>query len=420
MNKKILLIAVGTRGDVEPFLAIAELLVGNGQEVICCFPEQFRKISTDSGFPFIGLTPKFLEMLESKEGIIAMGGKANFFEKIKAYFLLYKRANLVNKIMSKEQKQLIDKENPDKIIYHIKAIYPLLYEIQNPNKTVLISPIPNMVHPIKEHAHIGFKNMGGFLNKMTYKLANYGLAKNVQNVCKGLVDKSILTSKKIQSSLALTKTVYTISPFLFNKPDSWSNHVKILGYHERNKLVNWSPSQELKSFIGSHKSILLITFGSMVNGEPEKKTQMIIRVLERLGIAAIINTGNGGLVKPIQHDSNLTFFVPNIPYDWLLPQIDFMVHHGGSGTTHMALKYGCPSLIIPHIIDQFLWNEINFKKGLGPKGISVNKIDERSFESLLRDLVSNSSYKEKTLLASKEISGENNQKELFNFITSSF
>ncbi|MFT5778521.1 MAG: sterol 3beta-glucosyltransferase [Crocinitomicaceae bacterium] len=58
-----------------------------------------------------------------------------------------------------------------------------------------------------------------------------------------------------------------------------------------------------------------------------------------------------------------------------------MVHHGGSGTSHMAMKYGCTSIVIPHKIDQFLWNEINTNKGLGPKGVSINHLTEVNFES---------------------------------------
>lgn len=415
---KILLTAIGTRGDVEPFLAIAELLDQKGHDVICCFPEQFRKITMDSDFKFVGLTSKFLEMMESKEGKIAMGGKANFLAKIRAYYVLYKRAKVINKIFCKEQHDLIKIENPDKIIYHIKASYPLIHEALYPGKTILVSPIPYMVHPVNEHAHIGFKSLGKFWNKLTYKLANWGLLKNVQSGTKGLYDRKLVTSKKILAILPTTKTIYTISPFLFKQPSYWNNNVKILGYHERNKMLNWKPSDSLLEFIKDNKHILFITFGSMVNENPEKKTQFIVNVLEKLKIPTLINTGEGGLMEVENYDKELIHFVSNIPYDWLLPQVTNMIHHGGSGTTHMAMKYGCPSLIIPHIIDQFLWNELNSSLGIGPKGVSISTLNERNFESLLRELMNNPSFKEKASEASQQINNENLQSELYEFITS--
>ncbi len=413
---KVLLISVGTRGDIEPFLAIAEILSKQGINISCCFPEQFRQITEDSGFKFIGLTPQYLQMLESKEGLIAMGGKGNLLQKIKAYYKLYKRAGIVNQIMSKEQKKLISEIQPDRIVYHIKANYPLVYETMNPEKTILVSPIPYMVHPVNEHAHIGFKSMGRFMNKLTYKIANYGLLKNVQKATQGLYDKKKINAKRILSALKVGKTIYTISPSLFKQSGSWSENVKVLGYHERNKMLNWLPNDALLHFLNKNKSIVFITFGSMVSAEPKKKTELMLKVLERLGIPAIINTGSGGLVTLENYNADRFHFVSNIPYDWLLPKVDFMIHHGGSGTTHMAMKYNCPSLIIPHIIDQFLWNEINHKKGLGPKGISINRLNKTVFEALVTDLISNRKYKENARNISKAIKNENYSNDILKFI----
>lgn len=42
---KIILISIGTRGDMEPFLSIGEILKEKGHQVICAFPEQFRDLA---------------------------------------------------------------------------------------------------------------------------------------------------------------------------------------------------------------------------------------------------------------------------------------------------------------------------------------------------------------------------------------
>lgn len=44
----------------------------------------------------------------------------------------------------------------------------------------------------------------------------------------------------------------------------------------------------------------------------------------------------------------------DIPFDWLFPRVRAVVHHGGSGTTHSALRCGRKQLIIPHLADQLL------------------------------------------------------------------
>jgi UDP:flavonoid glycosyltransferase YjiC (YdhE family) len=83
-----------------------------------------------------------------------------------------------------------------------------------------------------------------------------------------------------------------------------------------------------------------------------------------------------------------------------------IVHHGGSGTTHAACKHGCPSLIIPHIVDQFFWNQRIASLGLGPQGVPINQLTKNVVQPLLMDLWQKRSYKENTVKISDEMAQE--------------
>jgi len=154
----------------------------------------------------------------------------------------------------------------------------------------------------------------------------------------------------------------------------------------------------------------------MTNPEPEEKTRLILEILQRNNIPAIINTASGGLIKPDKFDSKLFYFIPRIPYDWILPKIYGIIHHGGSGTTHMALKYGCATLIIPHIIDQFVWNKIIYSKGAGPKGIKIGKITSKNLEPKILELVDNSSFKKKAEQIGSKMRKEDFKGDIYKFI----
>lgn len=415
---KILLIAVGTRGDVEPFLAIAELLQARGHEITCCFPEQFRSLADDSRFEFFGLSAAFLDLIGSDDGKMAMGGKGSFFKKIGAYFRLYKEGSRINKILCEQQYELIRRIKPDRIVYHIKAMYPLIWETQNVGKTILVSPIPYIIHPVDNHAHVGLgNNLGKFINQLTYSVANYGLLKNVLSVTKAFRGSPKISSQQVGHALKKTKMIYTVSPFIFSKPASWPDHVNILGYHERNKMVNWEADERLKKFIATHNKLLFVTFGSMVNDAPQQKTKIILDILHKNKIPAIINIASGGLVQPEQYDTDLFYFVNRIPYEWVFPKIHAVIHHGGSGTTHMAIKYGCSSLIIPHIIDQFLWNDLVRNLNLGPKGIAMKNLTHQKIGSLIVDLYNNDSYKKNTLQLAKKMNKEDFKETLYEIIS---
>ncbi len=403
---KIILTSIGTRGDMEPFLSIGEILKENGHEIICLFPEQFRNLADDSGFNFASLGSEFIRMLDSPAGKTAMGGGRLGLKKIRAYLKLASMQKEINKEMILKQEAVIEKERPDRIVHNGKVMYPVIWGLKNTGKRILVSPVPYL-HYVKDHSHIAFnRNFGAFFNKLTYDLANFGLVKTISGSLKFLSSPKKISTKEIKKALFGERIIYTVSPSIFKRPEYWPENLQVLGYHERKKTSNWEPSEALKSFLKNHSKVILVTFGSMINTNPPEKTKIILEILERNNIPAIINTASGGLIKPKSYNKEVFHFVGRIPYDWIFPRLYAVIHHGGSGTTHTAIKYGCASLIIPHIIDQYVWNKIVFKKGSGPLGVDVGQINVKNLEPKIIDLYSNRSYKLEAEKLGKEMQNE--------------
>ena len=100
-----------------------------------------------------------------------------------------------------------------------------------------------------------------------------------------------------------------------------------------------------------------------------KKTNQNVIPIEVLYDKTLIKHKDGHITGRIQNTGNEIIH---------FPKIYAVIHHGGSGTTHQGLKYGCATMIIPHIIDQFVWNKIIYNIGAGPKGIKVDKITTKN------------------------------------------
>jgi UDP:flavonoid glycosyltransferase YjiC (YdhE family) len=409
---KIILISVGTRGDMETFLAIGELLQEKGHQIICAFPEQFRNLAEESNLQFASLGKKFIELLESDDGKAAMGGGGSGLKKFLAIVKLARNQTEANKKLVNKQYELVEREEPDRIVYNGKAVYPIIWGLSHRGKTTMVSPLPYM-HYVRDHTHVAFNsNYGPFLNKLTYSLANFGLVITVMITKKWLGLTRNISRKQIKNALESNKAIYTISPSLFSRPDYWHGNLKVLGFHQRSETTTWQPDNVLRDFLEKHQRILFITFGSMTNPEPEEKTRIIIDVLERNQIPALINTASGGLVKPDVFSSEWIHFVSRIPYDWIFPRVYGVIHHGGSGTTHLSLKYGCATMIIPHIIDQFVWDKIIYEMGVGPKGIKIGKITTKNLEPKIIELVNNSSFKEKAEQVASQMEKEDFKEEI--------
>jgi UDP:flavonoid glycosyltransferase YjiC (YdhE family) len=403
---------------MEPFLAIGEILHEKGHQVICAFPEQFRALAEDSDLEFASLGTKYIEMLESDLGKAAMGAGGSGLSKFAANIKLAGAQTDINRELVLRQHEIIENQKPDRVVYNGKAGYPIIWGLDNKGRNILICPAPYM-HYAKEHTHVAFnRNYGPFINKLTYSLADFGLVVTLKISARWLKITRKLTRKQLQDALSTNKAIYTVSPSLFSRPEYWGENLQVLGYHKRNKAINWQPDKDLTDFMEAHKGdrILLITFGSMTNPNPLEKTKIFIEILERNKIPAVINIASGGLVEPDSYDSGLLHFVSQIPYDWIFPRVYGVIHHGGSGTTHLALKYGCATLIIPHIIDQFVWSEIVHEKGAGPEGVKLGKFTTQNLEPKILDLVNKNSYKKRAKQIASQMEDEDFGEEIYQSI----
>ncbi len=390
---KILLTAIGTQGDVEPFLATGKILKEKGHQVICAFSEQFRNLTKSCDLEFFSLGRKLYDLNDSEFGRIIMGGGKGMKKSI-AFFKLAVKSGAANKEKESLLYELILKEQPDKILYNSKTTCPIIWERNNPGTTIFLSPYPYL-HYVEGHPMLVFrKNYGAFINKLTFKLYSFGAGKAAQNVKKGLGIHDKISRKQLTNIVDTRKFIYTISPDMFPRQDYWDSNVHVLGYHELKRKTNWEPKKELLEFIEKHDKLVFVTFGSMPNTEPEYRTKVLLDILERNKIPAIINTAAGGLIKPEQFNSELIYFVSQVPYDWFFPKMYAVIQHGGSGTTHLAIKYGCATMAIPHFIDQFVWDTVIPELGVGPRGISVSRMTVKKLEPIIVELLTNRGYKE--------------------------
>jgi UDP:flavonoid glycosyltransferase YjiC (YdhE family) len=306
-------------------------------------------------------------------------------------------------------------EKPDRVLYHPKCNFAVIWGMAHRGKSIMVSPLPGMAHPIKHLTVLG-GNYGNLLNRLSFWFANtimvLTLNRRAQKYKKDYPGVVISSSTIKRAMLKTENTFYALSPTLFPRPPYWPVTVQVVGYYERDKTVNWVPDNTLTCFLARHKKIMLITFGSMSNTNPMKKSKIIVDVLTRNNIPAIINTSWGGLQR-IENSPEHIYFTDSIPYDWAFPKLYAVIHHGGAGTTHMSLKYGCPCLIVPHALDQFFWAKTVYNLKLGPEGLPIKNFNEKDFETRLLQLLNTEVYKKNALDVSERMKVENQREKLY-------
>lgn len=420
---KILLISIGTRGDIEPFLAQAEILTQAGHEVHCLFPEQFRETVEKLGIPFLGLDKRFLEMLDSDSGKSVMGGGGNTFSKIKNFVKLIGSSFGLQKTLNLQQKEAIDSIKPDRVVFHPKALYCTLPAMAESKKYFQLSPIPNLIHPNPDFPHLGLSKWKPFSPK--WNLRTYDWVNRARYLTMGKFLKEYypnfpgvdFSAKSIKNfELNHLQVLYQISPTLYPKPAKWPKTAHVTGFYARNQNQDFSPDPSLLTWLEKYPKAALLTFGSMSNPKPVEYSTKIIQLLEKHGIPALVNLSWGGLQK-MDSSGDSIYYLNQIPYDWILPKLYGIIHHGGSGTTHSAAKSGAVQLIVPHIMDQYFWNRLIYSKGLGPFGTSIHNFDYEKFGRALKDFWTNPEFKTKALAIAEKMAHEADPQTLVKLLT---
>ena len=384
--------SLGSRGDMEPFLALGQELQEQGAEVAFCFPAQFESIAHEVSSVFYPQDQSFLELLEGPEIRKIMGQVGSGVSRLRTAVQLIGKTKAIQERLIRDQARAVEEYVPDEIVFHIKCVFPALYALRMGGKVRMLSPMPCLVHPTMHHPHIAFgKSRGPWWNRMTYKLAELalihqsilGYGKSFIKACGWRVTGAELHAFYQHQC----PTEYAYESALFERPDDWPEHAVVTRFREREKpaLARWPAG--LDAFLNEHEYVVYVGFGSMVNAHPRQVAMDVISVCEEKGIGVVMNRSRGGLEPPVKLAKH-AFVVDDVPFERLFPRVNATVHHGGSGTTHSALRCGVPQAIIPHIADQFFWSRQVVKTGNGVKGFPIKKWSHDRFASMISTLQS--------------------------------
>ncbi|KAL1557118.1 sterol 3beta-glucosyltransferase [Salvia divinorum] len=176
-----------------------------------------------------------------------------------------------------------------------------------------------------------------------------------------------------------------ICPCVLPKPNDWGPLVDIVGYCFVDLASKYEPPQELFQWMQKGAAPIYIGFGSMPLENPEKTSNIVLEALKNTGQRGIIDRGWGGLATHAKDVAQDVFLLStDCPHDWLFPQCSAVVHHGGAGTTAAGLKAGCPTTIVPFCGDQSLWGAIIHERGVGPAPIPIAQLSVESLSTAIR------------------------------------
>jgi vancomycin aglycone glucosyltransferase len=127
-------------------------------------------------------------------------------------------------------------------------------------------------------------------------------------------------------------------------------------------------------FLGLEPAPIYVGFGSMMTPGARALAADAVSAARALGRGALLVGGWAGLDRYVEEADDVVA-VATVPHRLVLPRVAVAVHHGGAGTTHAVARAGVPQVVLPHILDQFYWAHRVERLGLGPRPVPVGIVN---------------------------------------------
>jgi UDP:flavonoid glycosyltransferase YjiC (YdhE family) len=132
-----------------------------------------------------------------------------------------------------------------------------------------------------------------------------------------------------------------------------------------------TPDPRVEAFLNQEPAPLYIGFGSMVASRAQRLAEHAIAATRAVGRPAIVAGGWAALERFVADADDLLTIGPT-PHRAILPRVAAVIHHGGAGTTTAAASAGVPQVLVPHLLDQFYWAHRVERLGVGPRGLPAS------------------------------------------------
>jgi sterol 3beta-glucosyltransferase len=193
-----------------------------------------------------------------------------------------------------------------------------------------------------------------------------------------------------------TPVLYGISPHMLPRPVDWEPHARLSGPWFLDQPPGWQPDPALERFLDGSPPAVGIGFGSLIPQNARRLARITLQALEATGQRGVLIGGWGGLAAHLPagaYSPDRLFVVDEVPFDWLFPRLAAVVHHGGIGTSAAALRAGLPSVIIPFSFDQPFWARQLHALGAAPPPIASNRLTAQRLAAALHKALEDESIR---------------------------
>lgn len=381
MQRTVVLLALGSRGDIQPCAALGRELAARGHRARLIAAARYTPLIEAAGLESAPLSIDPGDVLATEEGQRLLAGGRNPVRFLRNF----------RRILGPLAERLLGEilhaaKDADFVLAPTAGVLGEHLAEHLGVQTALIHYQPS--HPTKAFPHPLLpqaRRLGRWGNELSFRLVDqiaWQLARTFLNDWRrsalGLPPASLrgpMHRLRREGRTALC----CFSTALVPRPPDWPENVHVTGYWFADEPA-YQPPPELAEFLSAGPAPVYVGFGSMVPADPAQTHELVVAALRAARVRGVVQ----GDPRHGLSGTDDVLVVGDVPHSWLFPQMAAVVHHGGAGTTATGLRYGVPTVVCPFFGDQPYWGERVAAVSAGPAPIPFRSLTVEALAHAIR------------------------------------
>jgi len=400
---RVLIVAVGSRGDVAPCAGLGQALAAAGHRVTVAAYGVYSELVTASGLGFRALPgdPRLLEAAQWERGSTGPLGTARLVRLAAGHM-----RELHSGILAAAR------QDADVLLLQgVSAIggFHIAKGLGLPSMGLGLQPIyPTRDFPPSTVTARSFGALGNLAaGRALVALGSPVLAGPVKELRAELGLPRLGTWQAVFGQQAAERwpAFHGFSPAVVPRPADWREGLEVSGYWWPLRQPDWQPPADLDQFLADGPPPVFVGFGSMRTADPARLSEAIAAAGKQAAVRLVIQTGQAGLGQA-SHLPGDSVLIGDVPHDWLFPQMAAVVHHAGAGTTAAGLRAGVPAVAVPKIGDQPFWAARLTALGAAPRPVPFKHLSAAALATAILEVITRPSYRAQAQALARRLARE--------------
>ncbi|OLP95283.1 Sterol 3-beta-glucosyltransferase [Symbiodinium microadriaticum] len=349
---------VGTRGDLQPLIALGLGLQKKGWDVVVISEERIRPLVEEFAL-------EFRSIAGDSTGIIFEQEYAEMLAKGKLMAMMQETQKRKATWYEQFLTDLVDKTKDIQMIISGPLVYSETYCVAEKLGVPWIPVLYGPLYPTAEfpNSFVMESNWFGWLNLFTYNFLFWALWMQEGGQINSFREKlglSPLQVRRGMMTLIEEKQLLVIGGFHEviipqpKAPADWPESFFFPNFFFVPDTPADAVPSSLKSFLAQAGSrpVVYLGLGSMPAPRPQELVSLAEAIVEKLEVSAVLCAGWSDISFKSQDTEQRILVTKSAPHDFLLPRCRVLLHHAGAGTCAAALRAGVPSVCLPVMLDQ--------------------------------------------------------------------